>query len=128
MEKIVLVVHVLTALAIIALILLQQGKGAEAGASFGAGASQTVFGSQGGSNFFTRATALLATVFFVTSFGLAVIAKQQASAGLTEGIPQIQNDSGIPAALEAQPSDIPAGDVPGGSGSDIPETSPEGGQ
>ena len=61
-------------------------------------------------------------------FGLAVIAKQQASAGLTEGIPQIQNDSGIPAAIEAQPSDIPAGDVPSGSGSDIPETSPEGGQ
>src|SRR5690625_219586 len=76
MQNIILLVHVLTALAIIGLILLQQGKGAVAGASFGGGASQTVFGSQGSSGFFTRATAILAVVFFATSFGLAIIAKQ----------------------------------------------------
>src|SRR5690625_165718 len=77
MQNIILLVHVLTALAIIGLILLQQGKGAVAGASFGGGASQTVFGSQGSSGFFTRATAILAVVFFATSFGLAIIAKQE---------------------------------------------------
>lgn len=124
MEKIILAVHVLTALAIIALILLQQGKGAEAGASFGAGASQTVFGSAGGGNFFTRATALLAAVFFVTSFGLAVVAKQQATSGLVDGIPVVDEAADIPAAVEMN-SDIPRDEVPGASdapATDIPAT------
>ncbi|MGS2723728.1 preprotein translocase subunit SecG [Porticoccus sp. GXU_MW_L64] len=74
-ENLILVFHVLVALAIIGLILLQQGKGAEAGASFGAGASQTIFGSSGSWNFFSKMTAILATVFFVTSLTLAVVAK-----------------------------------------------------
>jgi preprotein translocase subunit SecG len=81
MEKIILIIHLLTALAIIGMILLQQGKGAEAGASFGSGASQTMLGSAGGWNFFSKATGILATVFFVTSFGLAVIAKDSAKIG-----------------------------------------------
>lgn len=103
MEKFILVIHILTALAIIAFILLQQGKGAAAGASFGAGASQTVFGSQGGSSFFTRATAILATIFFCTSFGLAVIAKNNTNV-VVDGIP-------VPVESQrVQPSDVP--DVP----------------
>ncbi len=77
-EQIILVVHVLVAIAIVALILLQQGKGADAGASFGGGGSQTVFGPTGGGNVLTRATAILATVFFITSFSLAIYAKQKA--------------------------------------------------
>lgn len=117
MEKVILVVHVLTALAIIGLILLQQGKGAEAGASFGAGASQTVFGSQGSGNFFTRATAILATVFFVTSFGLAIVAKQQAAVSATEGLPI--TDGAVPAAVEAG-AEIPAADA-----SDVPVSADE---
>ncbi|NHN39478.1 preprotein translocase subunit SecG [Pseudomaricurvus alcaniphilus] len=129
MENIILVVHVITALAIIALILLQQGKGAEAGASFGSGASQTVFGSQGGGNFFTRATAILATVFFITSFGLAIVAKQQASISMTDGVPMVDDAAAIPAAVQAgakeSDSDVPVGDVPafdagGAPASDIP--------
>lgn len=120
MEKIILVVHVLTALSIIALILLQQGKGAEAGASFGAGASQTVFGSTGGGNFFTRATAVLATVFFVTSFGLAIVAKQQASSSLMDGIPVVPDAADIPAAIQIN-SDVPSGaDIPAAGESEIP--------
>lgn len=119
MEKIILVVHVLTALAIIGLILLQQGKGAEAGASFGAGASQTVFGSQGGGNFFTRATAVLAALFFATSFGLAIVAKNQATINATEGVPMVDDAAGIPAAVEVG-SDIPASDVPGSTSADVP--------
>ena len=79
-EQIVLIVHVLVALSIVGLILLQQGKGADMGASFGGGGSQTLFGAGGGGNALTRATSILATVFFVTSFGLAIIAKQKASA------------------------------------------------
>ena len=84
MEKIVLIAHVLAALAIIGMILLQQGKGAEAGASFGSGASQTVFGSSGGWNFFSKVTAILATIFFITSFGLAIIAKN--NSGVQESL------------------------------------------
>ena len=78
-EQIVIVVHVLVALSIIGLVLLQQGKGADMGASFGGGGSQTLFGAAGGGSVLTRATAILAVTFFVTSFGLAIIAKQKAS-------------------------------------------------
>lgn len=113
MEKLVLVIHVLTGLAIIGLILLQQGKGAAAGASFGSGASQTVFGSEGSGNFFTRATAIFAFLFFCTSFGLAVIAKNSAVA--VDGIPtapevQRVQQSDIPEDMDESSGDIP--DVP----------------
>lgn len=109
MEKLVLVIHSISALAIIGLILLQQGKGAAAGASFGSGASQTVFGSDGSGSFFTRATAIFATIFFCTSLGLAMIAKNNSEID-TQGIP-------IPAVQQAPiiPSSVipaPATDVP----------------
>ena len=79
METLVLVVHIIVALGMIILILLQQGKGAEAGASFGGCSSGTVFGAAGTGNFLTRTTAILTTIFFLTSLGLAIIAKQQAA-------------------------------------------------
>ena len=62
-QKFMLITHTLIALAIIALVLLQRGKGADAGAAFGAGASGTVFGARGSGSFFSRATAVLATAF-----------------------------------------------------------------
>lgn len=119
MENLVLVVHILTALAIIALILLQQGKGAVAGASFGAGASQTVFGSQGSGGFFARATAICAVIFFATSFGLAIIAKNKAGVG----------DSSIPTVIEsrqdqsAEDSEVPdvEGEAEENTGEEVPE-------
>jgi len=77
MEKFILIFHFLVAISLIGLILIQQGKGAEAGASFGAGASQTVFGSGGGWNFFSKMTAILATIFFATSVSLAITAKNK---------------------------------------------------
>ena len=77
LQTTVLIVHTLIALGIIALVLLQRGKGAEAGAAFGAGASGTVFGAQGSTNFFSRTTAILATAFFATSLTLAYIASQR---------------------------------------------------
>lgn len=79
MEQIVLVVHLLVAMSIIGLIMLQQGKGADMGASFGAGASQTLLGSDGSGNILTRATAWLVVVFFASSFGLAIIANGKSS-------------------------------------------------
>jgi len=106
MEKIVLVVHVLAAISIIGLILLQQGKGAAMGASFGSGASQTLFGSQGSGNFFSRATALVAVVFFATSFGLAVVAKNNASIG-DFAIPSLSDDAEIPVVEPVNNSEVP---------------------
>ena len=121
MEQLILVVHVLAAVAIIALILLQQGKGAEAGASFGAGASQTVFGSQGGGNFFTRATAVLATVFFVTSFGLAVVAKNKAGVDADAGIPTLIEESAeLPAVEASEESDVPVVGEADSSADEVP--------
>jgi preprotein translocase subunit SecG len=78
LQTIVLSAHTVIALLIIALVLLQKGKGAEAGAAFGSGASDTVFGAKGSSNFFSRATAILATAFFVSSLSLAYLSSQQA--------------------------------------------------
>ncbi len=111
-EQLVLIVHVLIAFAIIALILLQQGKGADMGASFGSGGSQTLFGPAGGGNALTRATAILATLFFITSFGLAIIAKQktetgQLGSGLTEVAEQLEAQAAEEAAAEALLQDIP---------------------
>ncbi|MEI7949325.1 MAG: preprotein translocase subunit SecG [Gammaproteobacteria bacterium] len=82
MEQLIIVVHVLSAVAIIGLVLIQHGKGADMGASFGSGASQTIFGGAGSGNALTKSTTLLAMVFFVTSLGLAVLAKHQADSGV----------------------------------------------
>lgn len=99
MEQIILIVHLLVALAIIGLIMLQQGKGADVGASFGAGASQTLFGSSGSGNVLTQATAWLVVLFFVSSFSLALLANQKSEAG-------DDFDLEIPAAVEAAPSPV----------------------
>ncbi|HEC12830.1 MAG TPA: preprotein translocase subunit SecG [Acidiferrobacteraceae bacterium] len=71
MIQITLIIHMLTAVSLVALVLLQQGKGADMGAAFGGGGSQTLFGSRGSANFLTRVTAGLATTFFLTSMLLA---------------------------------------------------------
>ncbi|TWI50858.1 preprotein translocase subunit SecG [Pseudomonas duriflava] len=93
-ETLVVVVHLLVALGLVVLVLLQQGKGADAGASFGSGASGTVFGSQGSATFLSRFTAILAAVFFATSVGLAYFAKEQASGMSDVGLPS-------PAAIQS---------------------------
>ena len=77
MQTFVLVVHIILAVLMIVLILVQHGKGADAGASFGGGGAATVFGASGSANFLTRLTAILTALFFVTSLTLAVYAKKQ---------------------------------------------------
>lgn len=116
-ETLVLVGHVIAAAALIGLILIQHGKGADAGASFGAGASQTVFGSQGSGSFLTRMTSTLAIVFFLTSFGLAIFAKQKAEGLHDDGLPVPQVIEVDPAALDqaapdAQTEGLSEGGVP----------------
>lgn len=76
MESIVWVMHVLTALSIIALVLLQHGKGADMGAAFGSGASGSLFGVRGSANLLSRATAAMVTVFFITSLILTYMASE----------------------------------------------------
>lgn len=71
MYEVVSIVHILVCVALIGLVLIQQGKGAEAGAAFGSGASATIFGSRGSASFLTRITAILATLFFLTSLTLS---------------------------------------------------------
>ena len=105
LESVVIVLHLMAALGVVVLVLLQQGKGADAGASFGAGASATVFGSQGSSTFLSRFTAILAAVFFASSLGLGYFAKEKAEALGSQGLPS-------PAVLEVPQSQPVTGDVP----------------
>jgi len=93
MEQIIIAAHLLIAFAIVGLIMLQQGKGADMGASFGAGGSQTLFGSEGGGNVLTKATAWLVVLFFATSFSLALIVNQRSNT--SDGL-----DLEIPAAAQ----------------------------
>jgi preprotein translocase subunit SecG len=78
MFTVLLVIYLLAALAIIGLVLIQQGKGADMGASFGAGASNTVFGANGSSNFLSRMTAIFATVFLIVSLALGNLSTRKA--------------------------------------------------
>lgn len=105
LETVIVVLHLLGAIGVVALVLLQQGKGADAGASFGSGASATVFGSQGSSTFLSRVTAILATAFFMTSLGLAFFAKDKADGMAQVGLPD-------PAVLEVQQAKPAVEDVP----------------
>lgn len=106
METIVVVVHVIVAIGIVGLVLLQQGKGADAGASFGAGSSQTVFGASGTGNFLVRATTVGATIFFITSLSLALFAKNQSSLGGAANSP-LANEALLQEATTPIVSDVP---------------------
>ena len=116
MENFILIFHFLIAVVLVGLVLIQQGKGAEAGASFGSGASQTVFGSAGSWNFFSKATAILSTVFFATSISLAVVAKNKTVVD-SDLLPELE---AIP--FEAlQESDVPAVNESTEETSDVPQ-------
>ena len=105
LQTVVIVVHLLVAIGVVVLVLLQQGKGADAGASFGSGASATVFGGQGSATFLSRFTAILAGVFFLTSLGLGFFATRQAEQVSQAGLPD-------PAVLEVPVSKPAVEDVP----------------
>lgn len=103
MQSLILVVHVLAAICIVTLVLLQHGKGADAGAAFGSGASNTMFGSQGSLPFLMKITVLLAAVFFATSIGLGYLASRQVR-GEGRLIKMPANSSSTLPALPAMPS------------------------
>ena len=112
-ETILLMLLVVDALALAALVLLQQGRGADVGAAFGSGSSNTVFGSAGSASFLTKLTVWLAIGFFLVAFGLAYTAKQRAEGLQGVGVPQISTPE------IAEPDQLTPD--PEGVDSDIPE-------
>ena len=86
MQTLVLVLHILAAVGIVVLVLLQHGKGADMGAAFGSGSAGSLFGSAGAANFLSRTTAILAAVFFATSLGLTYFSSPGKSGGVTQTI------------------------------------------
>ena len=126
--NIVIVAHVLIAMAIIGLVLLQHGKGADMGSGFGGGASGSLFGATGSANFLSRATAVLATVFFLTSLGLAYLAtnKPKASGGVLDAAKTQQSapaKASAPSAPEKAAAEKPAAESPatGSKAKDVPQ-------
>ena len=109
----VIVLHVLIALAIIGLVLLQHGKGADMGSGFGGGASGSLFGATGSANFLSRTTAILATLFFLTSLGLAYLAtnKPRAGGGVLDAA-KAQQSAPAPDKAAEKPLDKPAAEAP----------------
>ena len=106
--------HVLLALAIVGLVLLQRGRGADAGAGFGAGASGTVFGARGSASFLSRMTAVLATLFFLTSLGLSYLFSRgtDVPTSVMDRAPAAQEAPADPTALQAVPMPEPAAPAP----------------
>ena len=111
MEVILLVFHVVIATAIIALVLLQHGKGADMGASFGSGSSGSLFGASGSANFLSRTTAVLATVFFASSLVLTYLyAHKSAPKGVLDSV--LKSAPAAPAGENKEgPSGVPSGPV-----------------
>lgn len=129
MQQILTVVQILVAVGLIALVLLQQGKGADAGAAFGSGGSGTIFGSRGAASFLSRATAVMAAAFFFNSIALAYISGQSVDrASVTE---RFAPSTQAPASSEPVPApgtfvtdvpDLPAdGSEPTDKNADVPE-------
>jgi len=118
--SVVLTVHILVALAIIGLVLMQHGKGADMGAAFGSGASGSLFGASGSANFLSRTTGVLAAVFFLTSLSLAYIAsdKPKTAGSLMQESVQLQAVSPAAPAV-GEGSNVPAG--AGSKAQDIPK-------
>jgi len=128
MQSLALVIHVVLAVGVIGLVLIQHGKGADAGAAFGSGASATVFGARGSASFLTRATTILVALFFATSIFLFYLAAHRDGS--------VRSVTDVPGLVEEAPAastDLPGGiseeapaattDLPGGVSEEAPEAS-----
>ena len=104
MQTLILVLHILAAVGIVVLVLLQHGKGADMGAAFGSGSAGSLFGSAGAANFLSRTTAILAAVFFATSLGLTYFSVPSRSGGVTQqlDVPAAPSNAAKPG--ETQPA------------------------
>lgn len=119
MEIVLLVVHVLVGIAVIGVILLQHGKGADMGAAFGSGSAGSLFGASGSANFMSRTTAVMATIFFLTSLGLTYLGSNRTE---TKGVIERARESqqkpaadGVPAPTVPAPAiPVPSAPAPAG--------------
>jgi preprotein translocase subunit SecG len=122
MQSFLMIIHMVLALVLIGLILLQHGRGADAGAAFGSGASATVFGARGSGSFLSRLTTILAMVFFANSLALAYFsANQEQGSGLMD---QIQTETAPPAVTPEQSQDQAVPLIQGAPATDVP-TAPD---
>ena len=115
METLVWIVNIVVELGVIVLVLLQQGKGADMGAAFGSGSAGSLFGASGSANFLSRSTAVLATLFFLTSLGLAYFGLQHHKPGNS-----VIDRTSIPAPTQSAPAPVPA-PANGSKAGDIPQ-------
>lgn len=118
MQTLILILHVLAALCVIGLVLMQQGKGADMGAAFGSGSAGSLFGASGSANFLSRSTALLAAVFFLTSLGLTYLSSNRPDTqGVIERSRTEQQDKSVPESIppSSVPAPSPAAPAPDGS-------------
>jgi preprotein translocase subunit SecG len=116
MQQILLALQILLAVAIIGLVMLQQGRGADAGASFGGGASGSLFGSRGPATFLAKITGLMAALFFINSIGLAYLATQ-----IVRGASVVEQ---VSVGVDTAPAAVP---VPAPDSSDVPVAPSSGG-
>jgi len=119
LQTLAVVFHVLLAVAIIGIVLLQRGKGADAGAGFGAGASGTVFGARGSASFLSRTTAVLATLFFLTSLGLTYLFSQHKEA--TSVVDTVTQEAPAPVT---KPTPLPSLPAAPATNTPAPSTAP----
>jgi len=113
--SILIVAQVVISISLVTLVLLQQGKGADAGAAFGSGASSTVFGSRGSSNFLSRSTAILAALFFFNSLGMAYLISNRPTEQSV--VDQAVIEETVDVQVETVEQDVPVSDIPAG---DVP--------
>lgn len=112
LHTVILILHVLAGVGVVGLVLLQHGKGADMGAAFGSGASGSLFGATGSANFLSRATAVLAAVFFLTSLGLSYVSSSRPvkSGSVMDAVPASTAPlapAPAPAAPDSKAKDIP---------------------
>jgi len=105
LQELILIVHLVIALAIIGLVLLQHGKGADMGAAFGSGSAGSLFGASGASNFLSKSTAVCATVFFVTCLSLTYFSAPRLQSGV---MGTVKSQQKAPATTEGVPATVPA--------------------
>jgi len=120
-NSLLLVAQVILSVSLIVLVLMQHGKGADAGAAFGSGASSTVFGARGSGNFLSRATAIIATLFFIISLSLAYVSSNRVGSDkVNESVTTMQSETNQVSGAEN--SDLPPSDgaAETSSGSDLP--------
>lgn len=125
MQPLLLVLLVLSSLTVIALVLIQHGKGADMGAAFGGGSSGSLFGASGSANFLSRSTAIAATVFFLATIGLAFTATSSRTSGVAPkdatGVVPIEAKKDAPKDIPAAPTAAPAASDNSKKGSDVPQ-------